>query len=405
MADIFISYAREDLERIRPIVGAIEGSGYSVFWDRRIPSGMTWRQYIGTALDEAKCVVVVWSQHAIVSKFVIEEADDGDEREILVPILIDEVRPPLGFRSIQCEDFRNWNRDPDHRRVKSLLDSIERITGRKPAQEKQAFQGEKVAEIPDPAGAWRNDDPHLVDARKAITNENDGYELLKIPGGRFLMGSPEGEKGRADWEGPQHKVQVPAFFIGRYPVTNAQYELFLKKNPKAPKPEYWADRQFNQPRQPVVGVSWEDARAYAGWAGLRLPSEAEWEYACRAGARSRFYTGNEDANLDRAGWYDNNAKYKIHTVGEKEPNAFELYDMHGNVWEWVDDDWHDNYEGAPTDGCAWVNDPRAANRVIRGGSWDDDARRCRSATRNNFAPISRYTITGFRLARSVAPGS
>ena len=138
---------------------------------------------------------------------------------------------------------------------------------------------------------------HSDDAGMAITNKVDGYELVKIPAGSFLMGSPKNEEGRYADEGPQHDVQVPAFYLGRYPVTNAQYELFLKANPKAPKPDYWADRQFNQPRQPVVGVSWEDARAYARWAGLRLPSEVEWEYACRGGTGSRFYIGDEDANL------------------------------------------------------------------------------------------------------------
>jgi len=437
MADIFISYAREDLERVRPIVGAIEGSGYSVFWDRRIPSGMTWRQYIGNALNEAKCVVVVWSQHAIVSKFVIEEADDGNEREILVPVLIDEVKPPLGFRSIQCEDFRGWNGDTDHRRLKSLLNSIERATGRKatrkkpplqgktnpdylrgesliesikrfivrkPAHKKPLFQGGIDLATLGQRGTKRNNAPHSDGARMAITNEVDGYELVKIPAGRFMMGSPESEKDRFDREGPRHEVHVPAFFMGRYPVTNAQYELFLKKNPKVSKPRYWANRQFNQARQPVVGVSWEDAQAYARWAGLRLPTEAEWEYACRAGARSRFYTGDKDADLGWASWYGKNAKGNSHPVGEKEPNAFGLYDMHGNVWEWVEDDWHDNYDGAPLDGQAWIDNPRAAARVIRGGSWNYDARDCRSASRDYDAPEYRRAGLGFRLARSVALG-
>ena len=405
MADIFISYAREDLERVRPIVGAIERSRYSVFWDRRIPSGMTWRQYIGNALDAAKCLVVVWSKYAIVSKFVIEEADEGNEREILVPVLIDEVKPPLGFRSIQCEDFRSWNGDPDHRKVKSLLESIERVTGRKPAHEKQAVQEEKVVETPDQQGIKRNAAAHSEDARMAITNEVDGYELMKIPAGRFMMGSPEDEEGRDDDEGAGHEVHVPAFFMGRQPVTNAQYQRFMEANPKASEPKYWVDRDFNQPRQPVVGVSWEDARQYAKWAGLRLPTEAEWEYACRAGTTTPFHSGDEQADLKRVGWYAANSKGRSQPVGEKEPNAFGLYDMHGNVWEWVEDDWHVNYKDAPDDGRAWIGDPRAANRVIRGGGWNDDVYLCRSATRFSYAPGVRSDGLGFRLAMSVAHGS
>jgi formylglycine-generating enzyme required for sulfatase activity len=237
-----------------------------------------------------------------------------------------------------------------------------------------------------------------------VFNPPDNYELVRIPAGSFLMGSPKNEKGRYDEEGPQHLVQVPAFYLGRYPVTNVQYELFLKKNPKAPKPWYWADRQFNQPRQPVVGVNWEDARQYAKWAGLRLLSEAEWEYACRARTPTRFYTGDEDADLDRAGWFRVNSKGSTHPVGEKEPNAFGLYDIHGNVCEWVEDDWHDTYDGAPFDGQAWIDDPRTAFRVFRGGGWRGGAPNCRSAARSRDAPGDRYVDIGFRLARSVATG-
>jgi formylglycine-generating enzyme required for sulfatase activity len=237
-----------------------------------------------------------------------------------------------------------------------------------------------------------------------LFNPPDNYELVRIPAGGFLMGSPKNEKDRYDVEGPKHDVQVPAFCLGRYPVTNAQYERFLKKNPKAPKPLYWANRQFNQPRQPVVGVSWEDARVYARWTGLRLPSEAEWEYACRAGTTARFFSGDKEEDLAAVGWYGGNSEYRLHPVGEKTPNGFGLYDMHGNVWEWVEDDWHATYDKAPTNGNAWVDNPRAANRVFRGGSWGLGARFCRSAARIGYAPDDRSSGIGFRLARSVALG-
>ena len=241
-------------------------------------------------------------------------------------------------------------------------------------------------------------------AMDVFFNEIDEYELVRIPAGSFKMGSPNSEEGRWENEGPQHGVQVPSFYLGRYPVTNAQYALYLKAKPDAPEPAYWADRQFNQPRQPVVGVSWEDAKAYARWAGLRLPSEAEWEYACRAGTWTRFYTGNKEAELERAGWYSGNSKDKLHPIGEKEPNAFGLYDLHGNVWEWVEDDYHEDYNKAPVDGQAWIDDPRGTSRVLRGGSWSVDALNCRSAYRDVLTPGVRYTGFGFRLARSVALG-
>jgi formylglycine-generating enzyme required for sulfatase activity len=186
-------------------------------------------------------------------------------------------------------------------------------------------------------------------------------------------------------------------------VTNEEYGRLLKEDPKIEPPKFWAERQFNQPRQPVVGVSWEDGLRYATWAGLRLPSEAEWEYACRAGTRTRFYSGDIENDLKEVGWYSENSGKKLHPVGEKKPNAWGLYDMHGNVWEWVEDDWHDSYKKAPDDGRAWVDNPRGSFRVMRGGGWYDGAQHCRSAVRF-IAPGSRSGSVGFRLSRSVALG-
>jgi formylglycine-generating enzyme required for sulfatase activity len=224
-----------------------------------------------------------------------------------------------------------------------------------------------------------------------------GYELVRIPGGEFLMGSPESEKDRFDREGPQHAVRVPDFYMGRYPVTNEEYGRFLAENSDATEPEYWGNRKFNQPRQPVVGVSWEDARQYARWAGLQLPSEAQWEYACRAGTQTMYYSGETKEDLDRVGWYYDNSGKKLHPVGEKEPNAFGLYDMHGNVLEWVEDDYHDTYKDGPDDGRAWIDDPRGSARVVRGGCWHSPAWYCRSAYRLGVGPDARVRFLGFRL--------
>lgn len=240
-------------------------------------------------------------------------------------------------------------------------------------------------------------------AQKTITAERGGYELVRISGGTFMMGSPGSEKERYDDEGPLHDVRLPDFYMGRYPVTNREYGRFLKETPDAPVPEYWSDRKLNRPDQPVVGVSWEDAKRYADWSGLRLPAEAEWEYACRAGTRARYWSGDLETDLDRVGWYDDNSKGRLHPVGEKEPNPFGLYDMHGNVWEWCEDDWHENYEGAPKESGPWIDHPRGARRVMRGGGWGNSARNCRSAFRYGFEPVDRYDGgVGFRLSRSVA---
>jgi formylglycine-generating enzyme required for sulfatase activity len=236
--------------------------------------------------------------------------------------------------------------------------------------------------------------------RGVIYSEPSGVGLVRIPRGAFKMGSPDEEEGRYGDESPQHRVEVSSFYLSRYPVTNEEYGRYLTAKPETRKPEYWGERSLNQPQQPVVGVSWEEAKGYCDWAGLRLPSEAEWEYACRGGTETRYWSGNGEEDLERVGWYAKKKEKRLHAVGEKEPNPFGLYDMHGNVWEWVEDDWHDDYNGAPVDGRAWTDEPRAEYRVYRGGSWRYGAGRCRSASRGVGHPGYRDYYLGFRPARS-----
>ena len=225
-----------------------------------------------------------------------------------------------------------------------------------------------------------------------------GVELLHIPGGRFMMGSPDGE-GR-DNEHPAHEVEIRPFYLGRYPVTNEEYARFLKANPKEKEPEYWANRRFNQARQPVVGVDWQEACRFAAWAGGRLPTEAEWEYAARAGRSSRYCWGDSDTEAGDYAWYSANAQGATHPVGEKRPNAFGLYDMAGNAWEWAQDFWHENYWGAPGDGSAWEG-VESGRRVVRGGSWDVGLTVLRPAYRIRDVPDDRGDDLGFRLAQDL----
>lgn len=194
------------------------------------------------------------------------------------------------------------------------------------------------------------------------------------------------------------------FLLGTLSGANAQYALYLRAKPKSSEPKFWADRLFNQPRQPLVGVSREEARQYADWAGLCLPSEAEWEYAFRAGTLTRFYAGDKEADLERVGWFFGNSKGKLHPVGEKGPNAFGLFDMYGDFWEWTEDDYHEDYEKAPVDGQAWVDHPWNSCRVLRGGSWNRGTRYRRSAARGCAQPAIGRTFIGIRLARSVTFG-
>jgi formylglycine-generating enzyme required for sulfatase activity len=195
-------------------------------------------------------------------------------------------------------------------------------------------------------------------------------------------------------EMPAHEVTLAQpFYMGKFEVTQEQFEKIIKSNPS----------EYKGARNPVERVSWDDAQEFCKQMSqktgrsVRLPSEAEWEYACRAGTSTWFYNGDKDEDLGRVGWYGENSAGRTHPVGEKEPNVFGLYDMHGNVWEWVEDDLHDDYTGAPTDGSAWIETPRGGGRVLRGGSWRYFARLCRSAFRYWGAPEYRLDRVGFRV--------
>jgi formylglycine-generating enzyme required for sulfatase activity len=228
-------------------------------------------------------------------------------------------------------------------------------------------------------------------------------EMVSLPAGEFLMGSPDSDSDASDDEKPPHQVKVNSFAIGKYPVTQAQYEAVMGTNPSYFK---------NNPQNAVERVSWNDAQAFCQKLSqitgktYRLPTEAEWEYACRAGTTTRFYFGDDANQLGDYVWYNGNSQDKTHPVGQKKPNAWGLHDMIGNVWEWCEDDWHDNYIGAPTDGSAWFikNDNRSQSRkCLRGGSWYNNPNGCRSANRYRNFPVDGNSNIGFRVA-CVSPG-
>jgi formylglycine-generating enzyme required for sulfatase activity len=243
--------------------------------------------------------------------------------------------------------------------------------------------------------------------------------MVKIPGGRFQMGSPDTEAGRQDNEGPQHYVDVPEFFMGKYVVTQGQWKAIASRTDLKVKldleldPSRFKERYKNIDRwkRPVECVSWyqtvEFCKRLSKLTGrnYRLPSEAEWEYACRAGTTTPFYFGEtittELVNYDCNYTYGNGPKgeYRKQTipVGQFPANAFGLYDMHGNVLEWCADEWHDNYAGAPTDGSVWLNGNKDSS-PLRGGSWVDIPNNCRSAIRDNFDRRGDHDfLTGFRV--------
>ncbi len=233
-------------------------------------------------------------------------------------------------------------------------------------------------------------------------------EMVAIPSGEFLMGSPDGT-GDSD-EHPQHRVKIAPFFMGKYPVTQAQWQA-VAALPQVERELNPNPANFKGENRPVECVSWYEAVEFCQRLSrqtgkdYRLPSEAEWEYACRAGTTTPFYFGEtitpDLANYDGNYTYGNGSqgKYLKQTtdVGSYLPNAFGLYDLHGNVWEWCADRWHDNYQGAPTDGSAWITGGNSDRRMLRGGSWYGNPWYCRSAFRFRDDPDFRDDLIGFRL--------
>ncbi|MBD2599341.1 SUMF1/EgtB/PvdO family nonheme iron enzyme [Microcystis viridis] len=250
-------------------------------------------------------------------------------------------------------------------------------------------------------------------------------EMVAIPGGTFTMGTEDEEIERLvkkfNWEGfrkerPQHEVTVPPFFMGKYPITQAQWRAIASRTDLKVKqdldlnPAHFKDRPDSD-RRPVEQVNWYDAVEFCARLSkltggeYRLPSEAEWEYACRAGTTTPFYFGEtitgELANYDASYTYADEPKgeclNETTPVGQFPPNAFGLYDMHGNVWEWCADTWHDNYDSAPTDGSVWIENGDDNRSSLRGGSWYNNPNVCRSAFRSSYNRRDYNFSSGFRV--------
>jgi formylglycine-generating enzyme required for sulfatase activity len=281
--------------------------------------------------------------------------------------------------------------------------------------------------------------------KETIPGSPVSFEMIAIPGGRFLMGSPASENGRKDDEGPQHPVELRPLWMGKCEVTWDEFDLYWKARPgnkedqepesptnadavTRPTPPY-ADETFDKGREghPVLGITHHAAMQYCRWLSLktgklyRLPTEAEWEYACRAGTTTAYYWGDDPKKIDEHAWYDGNSDEKTHKVGTKKPNNWGLYDMAGNVSEWCVDAYDkDSYKtfalDKPTLEPVLLSTGTRFRDVARGGSWNDEAPLCRSAARvgsdkswiklDPQRPQSIWWLTsaefvGFRIVRAV----
>ena len=457
MADIFLSYSSKDKDRVKPLVHALEREGWTVWWDRKTRAGEIFDQLIEQELESSRGVVVVWSTHSVQSRWVRVEAEEGLGKGALFPVKIDPVKIPIAFRLNQAVDLVGWEGDPAHPEFQHLVQSIKEKIGQgenwseavqlEPAPATPVVEPKPEPEpvvtpievwsapptpktVPTPPSPWPinkilpiagvvvlvvgiiygliggsgggtkdsvqtqsrsqqvtpTPESGARESTRTLTLSNGrtlSLRMVDLPGGEFQMGGT----GEAD-EKPVHRVRVAPFSIGKFEVTQAEWQAVMGNNPS----------QFNGETRPVENVSWNDTQQFLRKIGngYRLPTEAEWEYAARGGTTTEYSFGDDASKLGDYAWFNGNSGGETHPVGEKKPNPFGLHDMHGNVWEWVEDPWHKNYEGAPTDGSAWLTGGDKAYRVLRGGSWTYNVN-LRSAVRDLNNPGFRNNGLGFRV--------
>ncbi|CAH0291596.1 Serine/threonine-protein kinase PknA [Massilia sp. Bi118] len=343
----------------------------------------------------------------------------------------EELRRQLAERRAEEAEKARLEAEQTQRKLAQAKAAAAYLAQQQRARAEQAARNQAELEVMMPTPASPVADLEGILRDRFLDGEGKGPELVLLPTGRFQMGSPDHErkiamdagsqKGWLARELPQHWVGIDRpIAMGRYPVTVGEWRVFVRATGWRQSGEVnWEAPGFPQTdAHPVVGVNWYDALEYVRWLSeatgrsYRLPSEAEWEYACRAGTRTAFSFGDtistEQANYDGNFTYNGGVRgeYRRGTTpaGMFPPNPWGLFDMHGNVWEWVQDVVHDSYEGAPLDGSAWEEGGDQARRILRGGSWLYNPRYLRSALRNGFSSALSNDIVGFRVVRELMVG-
>jgi formylglycine-generating enzyme required for sulfatase activity len=454
---LFISYSHVDrgwVERLQKMIRPLVRSEALRLWDdSQIPAGAKWKVEIEKALASAKVALLLVSDDFLASEFVINKE--------LPPLLRAAEAEGLCILWV-CLGPCFYEATPIHE-YQAVLPPGEPLEAMGPVQQKAALKtiagairdalSPGVAQAQDPAqtqprpapepapsspaasaakdssrlqrfatstcllrqkaGRWSVDRlPLQVEGYREELGEGVDLTMVTIPAGSFLMGSPKDEPEREDDEGPQHDVTLGAFLMAQTPITQAQWRAVAgwQKVERDLEPD---PSKFKGANRPVEQVSWFDALEFCRRLNQRtgqrygLPSEAQWEYACRAGSTTPFHFGAtltpELANYNGNNNYANGPKgsYREQTtdVASFPANGWALHDMHGNVWEWCEDHWHASYDFAPGDDQPWLIPAAAAGepRLLRGGSWIDHPANCRSAARNNFLPDNRRKYIGFRI--------
>ncbi|MDJ0704693.1 MAG: SUMF1/EgtB/PvdO family nonheme iron enzyme [Leptolyngbyaceae cyanobacterium MO_188.B28] len=420
MNDVFISYTSADRPWAEWIAWVLEENGYTITaqaLDGRPGENLV--NNVQQAISQPGFTVLVLSENYITAADaepnwpLPSQQDPTLTLSRVLPIRVETCQLP---KSWGLPEVVNIVDQSETEAEQAILDSLQ---GRGVQDtDSDSFSIEQIQNQP-----WKlRRQLYTVYGFKEQLTEALSIEMMQIPAGSFMMGSPEDELERDIGEGPQHQVDTPTFFMGKYPITQAQWR-FVAELPQVNRELKPNPSGFEGERNPVEKVSWFEAVEFCDRLSLhtgrpyRLPAEVEWEYACRAGTTTPFhfgetistdlanYRGTDWKEMGGSGSYDRGPKgeYREKTTPVDffgVANAFGLCAMHGNVWEWCQDQWHDNYEGASTDSIAWLDeksDDEKVERVIRGGSWDFYPRSCRSASRSNSLPREFENDIGFRV--------
>lgn len=429
MANVFISYKKEDLQIAERVVTALRDQGFSVWWDDGITPKTAWDAEIEREISDATTVVVLWTPRSVNSEWVRTEAHYALDRGKLIPVMLEDCAIPIAFMLRQTVRLSDWNGDRSNRDWRRLLTWIADLAATKPgnANIPQALGAAHPNPFREAIGRLPSGDPVVSGAfvnastpAGTAFRDGDAMPVMRILArGAFMLGSPPNDPDHSAVEGPQKRIEIPApFALGVFPVLVSEYQFVVgARAPTVAEPtplRGWLDwfkparapaaRHVAQnPLAPVIDVSYDDAQVFAARLSAitgetyRIPSEAEWEYACRAGTRTSYSCGD---TIDAA-----QATYASKTgpavPGSFRPNAFGLYDMHGNVREWTSDLWHESYDTTPPDGSP-ASEGHSSMRVVRGGAWCDVPAMLRSAARMRATQSGRSNAIGFRVARALS---
>ena len=395
--DIFISYSRKDTVFVDKIVDFLSANGYRCWIDREgIYSGDAFKKKLAEAIKESQLFLYFSSANSNASEWTVKEVDLAIYlKKVIIPLKIDSSEYNLSIlfdlAGVDFVDFTDKSLLENNKA--RLITAIQENIGKRTVTDSQPG-AENKSDLPN---KYQSSSLNEV----VIKVKDASFKMKKVDGGTFLMGAQSDDPSAPNYnseafydESPVHQVTLSDYYIGETVITQELWETVMGSNPS----------HFKDAKNPVENVSWNDCQEFIKKLNaltgkeFRLPTEAEWEYAARGGNKSKGYKYAGSNIIGDVAWYDDYSSSSTHAVGIKSPNELGLYDMSGNVWEWCSD-WWDNYPSSPQTNP--TGPTSGSSRVLRGGSWNSDAKSCRVSYRFYGSPVYRYNDIGFRLVLSL----